>query len=164
MSYPERRLYLVRHAHAGYTLPDAERALTEVGIKATEQLGRVLPRKQFPADTTMVSSHLRRAIETAEILHREWLWPEPIERWQGLAPESDPEHTATQLNASTGNHLLVGHNPHLSYLASILLTGKSSGCSVHFRKAAAMALRRSGRERLWTLEWFGNGINTSSFP
>jgi phosphohistidine phosphatase SixA len=147
-------LFLIRHAHAERTLPDSNRALSAKGVVSSKKLARSLLAINLPADTVFICSDLRRAIETAQILHSKLDWTLPIQQWQGLAPMDDPINTANQLRAATGNQLLVGHNPHLAHLASVLLTGNCNGSFVHFRKAAAMALKRNQNEPYWTLEWF----------
>ena len=154
MSQSGQWLYLIRHAHAERTLPDRDRALSNKGIASAKRLGRTIAAGTFSPDTRMVCSQLRRSRETAEILLDAWQWNCPLEKWSGLAPEDDPLVTAATINAIKEPLIIVGHNPHLSYLATILLSGSIGGCSIHFRKSAAMALYRPNGMRLWSLEWF----------
>ena len=158
MSQNGQWLYLIRHAHAEPTLPDRDRALSTKGIASAHRLGRTIAADTFSADTRAVCSELRRSRETAEILLAEWQWNRLLEEWSGLAPEDDPMATAETLNTIREPLIIVGHNPHLSYLAAILITGSIRECesSIHIRKSSAMALYRPNGMKRWSREWDSN--------
>jgi phosphohistidine phosphatase len=68
-----------------------------------------------------------------------------------MAPLDDPDSVA-DATASAAALMLVGHLPHLSRLASLLLVGTPEPEIVRFRMGGAVALERS--EDGWRLAWF----------
>jgi len=126
------KLYLLRHGDA---MPhddpryekDADRPLTVKGIQRTKQLAHDLRGLQVEFDA-ILSSPLVRARETAEIIARGLRLKGNLELTPYLANEGDPEKLIAQINAlrpPPKNLLLVGHEPHLSSLVSMLSTGGS---------------------------------------
>src|SRR5262252_2962584 len=89
----QMELYLLRHGVAedrAATGRDADRRLTEEG---REKLRRVLERAHVVGvrPSLILSSPLRRALETAEIAGRELGYEGKIIRTPALAPESSPQ-------------------------------------------------------------------------
>jgi len=125
------QLLLIRHAAAedaeafaelGGT--DAGRPLTEPGRKRMRKGANRL-RTQLEAIAVLACSPLQRARETAEIVARAFGDISLIER-EDLAPDSDFEPLLHWLRESSeaGTLALVGHVPHLSRLAGLLLAGE----------------------------------------
>src|SRR5215510_249323 len=90
----QMELYLLRHGIAedrATTGRDADRRLTEEG---REKLGRVLERAHAVGvrPSLILSSPLRRALETAEIASRELGYEGKIVRTAALAPDSSPHN------------------------------------------------------------------------
>ncbi|MEY3023162.1 MAG: hypothetical protein RIS86_2360 [Planctomycetota bacterium] len=163
-------LVLVRHARAferdAAAWPDdARRPLTAEGREAFARFARRLARVR-PSVDLVESSGFVRAWQTAQLLAEEAGWPRPsrLERLEpGAADETkdetndethDETHDAAQLAAlrrsalalrGVGSVAWVGHEPVLSRLASLLLTGSPDALSIRFRKGAALALRLEDR-------------------
>jgi phosphohistidine phosphatase len=88
---------------------------------------------------------LQRAFETAADLVST-LDPEiPLVETDGLLPLDDPAIMAERfrLYPTSQDLALVGHQPHLSSLASLLVAGRANPPLFHFKKNAILALRRS---------------------
>lgn len=126
------KLYILRHGDA---MPhddpryekDADRPLTVKGIQRTKQLAHDLRGLEVEFDA-ILSSPLVRARETAEIVARGLRLNSKLELTPHLSPEGDPEKLIAQINAlrpSPKSVLLVGHEPYLSSLVSVLSTGGS---------------------------------------
>ena len=131
-------IYILRHgiaenARAGMT--DADRALTTEG---DEKLREVLrsARKAKAQPALILTSPLRRAVETAEIAAEVLGMSEKPVRTDALAPGSWPQEIwrEIQANRSAGSVLLAGHEPLLGQCVGYLL-----GCpslEVDFKKGA----------------------------
>jgi phosphohistidine phosphatase len=152
-------LYLVRHAfaaHADFSLwpDDAERPLTEDGITRFRAAARGLQRL-VPAVESMLSSGYARAWQTAELLHDVAGWHEPeecpaLEAGRRAMPALDVLQGRTERSIA-----LVGHEPQLSTLASLLCTGSEDGLQLELKKGAVARLSFAGPiepARAW-LRW-----------
>lgn len=124
------KLYILRHADAGeasaegYTT-DAARVLTPKGIKRTRQLANALRQMEITFDV-ILSSPLIRAQQTAEIVARSLRKEKHMRHAGQLAPDgslSDVLALIESVRAKAGSILLVGHEPSLSHLISLLCTG-----------------------------------------
>jgi phosphohistidine phosphatase len=93
-----------------------------------------------------------RAAQTAEVF-TEYVKPAegPAER-DGLAPLDDPEIWADRLDAVADPTMLVGHLPHMSRLASSLITGDPDRAAFDFGPATVLCLRRHDDGR-WAVQW-----------
>ena len=119
----EQSLYIVRHAHASDAEIDADRPLSAKGEKQIDRLCAALRGKGLIAPTLVWHSRYRRAIETAESLNTGLDISAPMEAIDGLTPYDDPAEIAQQINQSSENLMIVGHEPNLSSLASHFLSG-----------------------------------------
>jgi len=124
------KLYLLRHADAaeasaeGYTT-DAARALTPKGNKRTRQLANALRQMEITFDV-ILTSPLVRAQQTAEIVARSLGKEKQLRQAGQLAPDgalTDVLALIESVRARAGSILLVGHEPSLSRLISLLCTG-----------------------------------------
>jgi phosphohistidine phosphatase len=137
-------LYLVRHAYAGHAdstrwPDDAKRPLTEDGIRKFEQAARGLGRLVDAVDLVLSSGHAR-AWQTAELLHEEAGWPAP-EECEALEAERPASSALPVLQDHDGSSLaLVGHEPYLSGLASILCAGREDTLQLELKKGAVARL------------------------
>ena len=120
-------VYLVRHAIAetrdSTQWPDdSERPLTPEGEARFRKAARGLRRVAPQVDVVLASPYVR-AWQTAEILEREAGWPAP-ERAPELEATRAPADGVELLRRHASNSVaLVGHEPCLSGLASLLLAG-----------------------------------------
>ena len=153
-------VYLVRHAIAerrdSERWPDDSiRPLTPEGIARFERAARGLRRIVSTVEVVSASPHAR-AWETAEILRRDARWPPP-ERCPELEAEKPPSAglEVLQRNAARSSVALVGHEPYLSGLGSLLLAGDETEVSLELKKGgvALPALDAAARPGSATLRW-----------
>jgi phosphohistidine phosphatase len=135
-------LILWRHAEAellreGGT--DLQRCLTSKGERQAKRMA-VWLNQRMTASTRVLVSPAQRTVSTAEALGREFrIVP-------SIAPDASVEDllSAARWPDSTEPTLLVGHQPTLGLLASLLLTGHDQAWAV--KKGAVWWLRSRLRE------------------
>jgi phosphohistidine phosphatase len=144
------QFYLVRHGEAVSQAINGQRPLTPAGRHDVEGLGwaaaarGVRPSKIF-------HSGLLRAQQTAELLSQSLGGLEDVRELGGLRPDDDPALAKAELEASTVALMLVGHLPHMSRLASCLVTGDPERAVVEFAPATMVCL--SHDDRRWKILW-----------
>ena len=145
-------LYLVRHAIAEERdqrrwPDDALRPLTTPGRRRFERAAAGLRRLGVEVDVLLTSPYVR-AWATAVILSAEAGWPAPIVL-DAARPRTRLEHTLAELSriaeqrSSIGEGraiALVGHEPDLGQLASLLLTGAPNTLWLRWRKGGVARL------------------------
>lgn len=127
-------IYILRHGKAeerpSGISSDAKRRLTESGRDEMEQIASGITALGIRPGR-IISSPLVRARETAEIVRGRLLLerdsgqsPNRVSIWQELKPESDVSgaHRRLAAMAPDSGVMLVGHEPHLSSLASSMIT------------------------------------------
>jgi phosphohistidine phosphatase len=146
-------IYLVRHAIAAdrdaVRWPDdSRRPLTKEGAARFRIAARGLS-VLVPSVERVLSSPYPRAWQTAEILREEVRWPEP-EPCSELAAVAMPAEVVPVIERMASSVALVGHEPMLSMLASLLLTGDAAGASLELKKGGVVFLESgaSGGARL----------------
>ena len=123
-------LWVVRHAAAEHTfgIADFDRALRPKGHRQAERMQRWLPTQPDPP-SLVVSSAARRAVETAQHVVRGFGLPDgdlaTDRELYGASPGMLID-ALRHLPPGTGNVALVGHNPGVSDLVSVLI-GSSIG-------------------------------------
>ncbi len=132
------RLYLFRHAaavpHGTPRYLEDERPLTPDGHAQARKVAAGLQRLNVEPGL-ILTSLLRRAVETAEEVAQAWPSPLPIKTLEALMPEAPAKQTSLVLKAwaSQKELILVGHEPHLSlWLAELVAPG---GLRCDFKKA-----------------------------
>ncbi len=155
-------LYVQRHGLAGD--PDSDeypndddRPLTAKGIRRIGRQVRGLNSLGLSLDA-IITSPLVRAVQTADIVHRGLESPGRLSTSEVLAPTADPSRLVDQLlteYSSASSVMIVGHEPNLSGLVSVLVTGDREPV-VRLRKGALCRLQvpalRYGR--CGWIEWF----------
>ncbi|MGZ3660497.1 MAG: phosphohistidine phosphatase SixA [Bdellovibrionota bacterium] len=139
-------IYLVRHGIAEdptTASSDAERRLTEEGREKTERVAKAFHKRVSKVDLIFHSPYLR-ALETAQIFSAEFPRAK-MQAAKGLTPHDEAKSALPLLNGfgSEESVMIVGHEPHLSTLASLLLTGKSSPI-LEFKKAGVAGIESHG--------------------
>jgi phosphohistidine phosphatase len=145
-------LYLLRHAHALAGADDAARPLSKRGRKQIRTLGRWL-RANRALDEVAECWHspLVRSRDTAALLVRRLHRPVRTVVTAGLTPADEPAPLLRRLRTRQRPLLIVGHEPHLSALASLLVAGEPEPPVFTLRKCALLALiREQGR---WLVRW-----------
>ena len=121
-------LILWRHAEAEPGEADEARALTAKGHKQAKKMGAWLDR-HLPNGCKVLVSPAARTVQTAEALGRKFkIHP-------GLAPGATAAAILTIANWPDAREpvLIIGHQPTLGYVASLLITGAEQEWSI--RKA-----------------------------
>lgn len=139
-------LFLVRHGiaeepevAAANGRSDSERRLTSEGREKASKIARAFRERISKIDVMFHSPYLRAA-ETAEIFAKEF--PKArVESADGLTPHDSAKSALPIVNRIGVDEcvMLFGHEPHLSSLASLLLTGKSEPI-MEFRKCGIAAI------------------------
>ena len=117
-------IYLLRHGDADQnsSLHDSERPLTELGRRQSETVARFLQRSNASINTIFCSS-LQRAQQMAHPI-RALLKVNQLISTEYLVPGSDVMQLFEQVNSNiSASILLVGHEPSLGELVSLLVTG-----------------------------------------
>ena len=130
----------MRHANAGLhrenPLLDSKRALVKEGKDQCMLMARVLSTLGAQIDV-IVSSPLKRALQTAQFVGTELGYEAKVEISAALAPAAD--YPAFQgLLAKYANRegvLVVGHNPNIFQFLGRLVTG-NGGANIRLRKGA----------------------------
>lgn len=140
------RLFLIRHAHAvAEAASDAVRPLSERGRQTTAHASSFFRQNGVLRPGQIWHSPLVRAYETASALATGLEIDVPLVETDGLLPGDDPALMAARLAEYPPVHdlALIGHQPHLSHLATLLIRGKPQPNAFHFKKSAVLALRRA---------------------
>jgi phosphohistidine phosphatase len=123
-------LYLLRHAIAvdrgspGYE-DDADRPLTAEGARKMRRAARGMRRLGLTFDLILSSPYLR-CRQTANIVAEALQAPDKLRFSEALAPEGNGQDLIEELNrdhSACDSILLVGHEPSLSQLAGVLISG-----------------------------------------
>jgi phosphohistidine phosphatase len=141
-------LYLLRHAHAedlelGHL--DQNRKLTLKGHDQAKSLRRTLQTLEIHFDT-VISSPWRRARQTASALES---ISENLEVSELLAapPSQALLHLIAEQSQTNQCLLLIGHQPWISQLTSLLLTGDSSfEMAFEYKKCSLYALDHTAKQ------------------
>jgi phosphohistidine phosphatase len=148
------QIYLLRHgiaedARTGQS--DAGRALTAEG---REKLRRVL-RRAGARPAAILSSPLRRALETAAVAAEVLQYEGKIAESRALLPEASPYDLWEELRRRGEEPaiLLASHEPLMSTMAAFLLA--CPALQVEMKKAALVRIdcERLGREPRGVLKW-----------
>jgi len=146
------RLYLVQHAEAKSKEEDPSRPLSRRGREDMRKLAKYAEKHLEIQVKQIFHSSKLRAKQTAEILAKH-VYPEKgATVAEDLEPLADPKAWENQLGETTEDVMIVGHLPHLSKLASDLLTGDKSKEVVTLRMASVTCLERDENGR-WTVRW-----------
>jgi phosphohistidine phosphatase len=136
-------LILWRHAEAEDAEPDLDRRLTGRGRKQAQRMAEwLVPR--LPERFAVIASPAQRTRQTADALGCEY----KVDR--RLAPDADVAHALAAIEwpegprDAAGTVVVVGHQPTLGRLASLLLAGQEMGWSV--RKGAIWWLSTRDRD------------------
>lgn len=145
------QLLLIRHADAGEADPalwpdDSLRPLTEKGRKRQQRVAKRLARHELVPALLLASPWLR-AWQTAQLI---------MEFASGPAPKACPALAADpslrSLAAAIGRPprdavvALVGHEPWLGQLASLLLTGDARRMTISFPKSGVLGIELGALE------------------
>lgn len=136
------QVHLLRHGvaeEARQGMSDADRALTNDGRKKLRQVLR----NAIDADvhpTLIMTSPLKRAVQTAEIAKEVLGYNSQILRTKALTPGSNVEQVWDEIRGhrDEASLMLVGHNPLFENLTGYLLN--CPGLKLDFKKGAFLRL------------------------
>lgn len=142
-------ILIVRHAQAGSHDPsqypdDSERPLTKSGKAIQRSVSEALVKRGLVPEA-ILSSPWKRAWQTAEIMAREVSGrknPVKPKAAPSLAQAPDLEAIRAELEGigDISTVALVGHEPWLSELVSLLLTGEPGQVSLDFPKSGVVGV------------------------
>jgi phosphohistidine phosphatase len=145
-------IYLVRHADA---VSDEENPARPLSPRGRDQVARVCAAlRKVPGfkPGEIWHSPLARSRETAELLARGLDLAASLVLTPGLEPDDDPAMIAAILSPRRADLAVVGHEPHLGVLASLMVYGpQRPGVFYPFPKAGVLALSHDGKR--WSSEW-----------
>ena len=156
-------LHLLRHAHALAEEEDKTRPLSPRGRGEIARLARFLGASAVFRPAQLWHSPLLRSRQTADELAARLLLSDALRvEIPGLLPEDDPRELAERLHLhpkDRGDIALLGHEPHLSALASLLVRGKARPDLFILKKCALLTLdltdathKKTGHQR-WRVRW-----------
>lgn len=151
-AYKQRmQIYLIRHAHAVDGQDDAARPLSKKGRAQIRAMARFLRGNGALATREFWPSPLVRAVDTADLLVKRLRIRGKLTRVAGLLADDTPEIMAKRLGRVRRPVAVVGHEPHLSALASVLMAGRAKPPLVVLKKCAVLALEKQGNR--WAVRW-----------
>jgi len=154
-------LYFLRHGiavdqgTAGYR-KDSERPLTDKGEAKTWQTAKALGALEVSFDLVLSSPYVR-ARQTAEIIAQALKLKKKLQLIDTLKPGGDSRvlvRVLTGLASAPESVLLVGHEPDLSQLVSLLVSG-DKGMGLVFKKGGLCKVGTDGLKhgQCGALEW-----------
>ncbi|MGC1784395.1 MAG: histidine phosphatase family protein [Acidobacteriaceae bacterium] len=138
-------LYILRHGSAGQRksspVLDFKRPLDKEGKRQCIVLGGVLNTLNVQFDF-VISSPLKRALQTAALVGTETGYEKKIQLSQALAPDGAWKDFLRLLDgvAMHDDVLLVGHNPNLPEFLNRLLCPNATDLTLRLRKGAVALL------------------------
>jgi phosphohistidine phosphatase len=124
-------LFVLRHGEAGKTIPsgstDSKRPLTVTGEKEMVIISKALRKMGVRLDV-ILTSPLKRARQTADIVAKEFKAQNKLRQMRELSPEGDKKALYQNLSSfkEGTSILLVGHSPYLSEMVSEIVSDDSS--------------------------------------
>jgi len=151
-------LYLMRHANAGLrrgnVLLDDKRSLIKEGKEQCILMARVLGALSAQVDM-IVSSPLKRSLQTAQFVGTELGYDAKVEVSPALEPDADYASFQDLLAGYAGREgvLAVGHNPNIFQFLGRLITA-NGGASIRMRKGsvACIDLDRHPPQLQWLID------------
>ena len=151
-------LYLLRHGKAapqGSLGPDDKRPLTLEGEQIVKRVAQGMAAMELEFDL-ILTSPLVRAAKTAEITARV-LKTDKICTTPSLACDGNPRKLIEEINDNFGtleSVLIVGHEPYLAILMSVLISG-DQGARFELKKSglAKLHIENLRFAKCATLEW-----------
>jgi phosphohistidine phosphatase len=150
-------IYLLRHAAAEDAPPgmkDADRALTTEG---REKLKRVLKRARHAGvePGVILSSPLRRALETAEMVAEALGYRRKIVQTETLVPNASPYDVWQEVRSrkEEGSVLLASHEPLMSATVALFLANPAMLVDMKKSALVRVDVERFGPEPKGILKW-----------
>jgi len=146
------KLYFVQHAESKRKEEDHTRSLSDRGWEDIRKTANYAKEHLRIKVEQIVHSGRLRAKQTAEVLAEHLNPPNGVKTDINLEPLADTEAWKKRLGETTEDIMLVGHLPHLSRLASLLLAGDETKDVIAFSMGGIVCLERD-QQRRWTIRW-----------
>ncbi len=135
------QIYLVQHGLAKSKEEDPARALTPAGREEVERVARAAAAAGVrPA--SILHSGKTRAQQTAEMFAAHLEPAHGVHAVESLDPGDEPHRMRQRVEEADEPLMLVGHLPHLSLLAALLLAETPEREIVAFRNGGVVCLER----------------------
>lgn len=144
------KVYLVQHGEAKPETEDPERPLSEKGKETVESVAGYLAAVGVEVTQILHSGRLR-AKQTAELFARYLAPVQGIRDEKGLGPLDDPHEAIQLIEQAGGPIMIVGHLPHLSRLASLVILGDIENEIIRFIMGGVICLSVSDNK--WLIDW-----------
>jgi phosphohistidine phosphatase len=145
-------LYLVQHGDSKPKEEDPEQSLSEKGAADVRKIAAFLAQGPKITVPRLLHSGKKRARETAAILAHILKPAEGTAEEKTLEPLADPGVWVNRLAKENSDLMLVGHLPHLSRLAALLLCGDEAKKIVNFQRGGVVVLGRD-ETGTWSVHW-----------
>jgi phosphohistidine phosphatase len=168
-------LYLMRHANAGLRRDNAalddKRSLVKEGKDQCMLMARMLSALKVQVDV-IVSSPLKRSLQTAQFVGTELGYEGTVEISPALGPDADYADFMEMLSkyADREGVLVVGHNPNVFRFLGRLITG-NGGAAIRMRKGSVARIDMDRHPPLlqWLIDprmarWIYASVAKSSRP
>lgn len=151
-------VYFLRHASAGEGLSDPKkdekRPLDEEGVVQSRYIGRALAAADASIDV-IVSSPLKRALQTATIVANELGYEQKTETDGAMRPEATYALFQALLKKyqNVESLMVVGHNPSIKSFLSRIIGRQGQAAAVDFKKGAIakVEVKRMEGTLLWSI-------------
>ncbi len=144
------QVYLVQHGLAKRKEEDPARPLTAAGREEVERVARGAAAAGVrPA--SILHSGKARAEQTAGIFAEHTKPADGVHAVEGLNPLDEPQRARERVAQANAPLMLVGHLPHLSRLAALLLAETPEREIVAFRNAGVVCLEQ--KEGGYAVRW-----------
>ncbi|MFC1742649.1 phosphohistidine phosphatase SixA [Candidatus Riflebacteria bacterium] len=144
-------LFLVQHGLAKDKSEDPDRPLSDKGREEVERILKFFAKSSLQVKNIFHSGKTR-AKQTAEMLNRAFKVKDGVETSPDLNPLDPANLWVKKLDDYQENIMLVGHLPHLSVLASLLLGSDEDNTPVCFRQGGVVCLKKTETSK-WSLVW-----------
>lgn len=148
-------VYFLRHANAGQKrlspAQDEKRPLDKEGIEQCRYVGRLLNSLDTHVDL-ILSSPLKRAMQTAAMVGNEIAYEQRIERSPALQPTADYERFRQLLDQIRELEavMVVGHNPTMSQFLSLLVSNGTSQKAIDMKKGSVARVEMGPKRAVLT--------------
>lgn len=145
-------VYLVQHAENQPEEIDPDKPLSAKGRKDIKSVASFLSQNKNFRVERVYHSGKTRARQTAEVLGENLLISNAVTKVDGLQPMDDPTIWANRLSDENGDVVLVGHMPHMSKMASQLITANPDKEVIAFQNGGVVCLS-SDNAKDWSVRW-----------
>lgn len=135
------KLYLVRHGNAMSGANDIARPLSSEGIAEVQQVAKLLKVQDCHVDIVYHSIRLR-ARQTAEIFHDQLQVKKTLVERPDLSPNDSVENIVDFIDQQKTDVMIVGHQPFMGSLISLLVSGEEHCNLVALPTGAVVILER----------------------